>query len=341
MGGRSEAIRILITRNDRLGDVVLASPVILSVRKQFPDCYLGMLVRPAAYEAVSENPHLDTVLIDEGGTQGFKKLLHQLRQLKFDVALILFSDFRMGLLTATAGIPRRIGQASKIAQAFYTQRIVQRRSRALRHEAEYNLELSQAIGAEPICKTEVFISAKVQEQADRFLSGLKLHQDTILVGMHPGCGGSAKNLPPEKWVELAEALTRKLPVTIFITCGPGEERLIFRITSQLSIPYYTYPGPCGIQLLAALMSHFKVMVSPNTGPMHLAAALGAPTVSLFCPIRVCRPERWGPIGNRHLVIRPPLPWCDRCRPKRCPHPDCMDLIRIDKVVNAVGNLIPG
>jgi ADP-heptose:LPS heptosyltransferase len=336
--------RILVTRNDKLGDVVLATPVFLSLRRSFPQAHIAALVSPAGYEAVRDNPHLSEVVVDDErgenrGWPGFLKLVERVKQKRFDTALILFSDWRMGCLSLMAGIPRRIGPASKPAQIFYTKRIRQHRSRSIRHEAEYNLELAQVLGAEPVLKTEVWTSAGVKEEAERFFEKLGLDPQQPLIGIHPGSGGSSRNWSIEHFAKLANSVVDKLGASIFITHGPGEEQLVERLVSSLRVPPYRYPGNYGIQLLAEIIKRFKVFVSSNTGPMHLAAAVGTPSVSLFSPLIVCRPRRWGPIGNKHIVLIPELPECRRCRPDKCNHPDCQDLISAEQVFEAVIKLL--
>jgi ADP-heptose:LPS heptosyltransferase len=336
--------RILVTRNDKLGDVVLATPVFLSLRRSFPKAYIAALVGPAGYEVVRDNPRLDEILVDDErgkhrGWPGFKLLVEEIRQRQFDAALILFSDWRMGALCRLAGIPERIGPASKLAQVFYTRRILQHRSRSTRHEADYNLELAEVLGATPVRTLEVWTSSEVEQEAERFFNELRLPSRQPLIGIHPGGGGSSKPWSVERYAQLADGLADKLGAAVFITHGPGEEEMVEQLASSLKAPPYRYPGSYGIQLLAELIKRFKVFISSNTGPMHLAAAVGTPTVSLFSPLIVCRPQRWGPIGNKHIVLAPDLPACKKCRPHKCGHPECLDLIPAERVLEAAANLL--
>ena len=96
-----------------------------------------------------------------------------------------------------------------------------------------------------------------------------------------------------------------------------------------------------LRSFAALLAELTVFVSASTGPMHMAAALKIPTVSLFCPIRVCSPVRWGPIGNNSRVLMPDVPQCERCTAERCRYYNCMDLITVESAGEAVRDLAGG
>jgi len=330
--------RILLTRNDKLGDVILATPVIASLAASVPQAEIWALVRPACKEVVQDNPHLQGVLLDEGGAEGFSRLLDQIRSLKFDAALILFSDFRMGLLCCLAGIPRRIGPASKIAQIFYTRRIKQHRSKAERHESDYNLELAQVIGAQPLRRLEVVTSNQVQAEVEDFFNRLPRDRSKLLVGIHPGSGGSDRNWRPERYAEFMQAAVRELGADVLITSGPEDKEILRRVTAKFTDKYFAYPPDHGLQALAEILRHVDVFVSGSTGPMHLAAAVGTPTVSLFSPLWVCRPERWGPLGNPQVTLQPDLPICHKCRPQKCGHPHCVELVSAKQVLDAVRSL---
>jgi len=333
-------MRILVTRNDKLGDVILATPVIASLSASFPEAEVWFLVRPLYEELFQGHPHLKGVLTDRGGRAGFLQLLDQVRRLNFDAALILFSDFRMGLLSFLAGIPLRIGPASKPAQIFYNKRIWQHRSRAERSETDYNLELAQALGATPLRQLDVATSAGAKASVAAFFAGLQRDRSKPLIGVHPGSGGSDRNWRPERYAEFMQAAVRELGADIFITSGPDDKDVLRRVTAKFTDKYFAYPPGHGLQVLAEILRHVDVFVSGSTGPMHLAAAVGTPTVSLFSPLRVARPERWGPLGNPQVTLQPDLPVCHKCRPRKCGHPYCVELVSTKQVLEAARGLLP-
>ncbi len=340
----AEPNRILVTRNDKLGDVIVSTPVFLSLRQSFPNAHIAALVSLAGFEVLKDNPHLNEVLVDDTqgehqGRRGFKQLVAEVKQRNFDSAIILFSDWRMGQLCMMAGIPKRICPASKLAQLLYTKRIRQRRSKSIKHEADYNLELAAELGASIIRKTELWTPDFVKQRAQQFFDKLDIDPKAPIIGIHPGGGGSSRNWSIKRYAELGNELIDKLGATIFVTNGPGEEELVTQLADSLKTPAYRYPNHYGVQFLAELIKRFNICVSANTGPMHIAAAVGTPTVSLFSPLIVTRPQRWGPIGNKHVVLSPKLPECKNCRPKHCGHADCLELIPISEVLAAINKLL--
>ena len=352
--------KILITRTDRIGDVVLSTPVFISLKKSFPSVSISVLVRPYTKEIVTDNPNLDEVIIyDPEGEHktigGLLKLAKEIEKKNFDTALILFLDFKVGLLTYLSKIPKRIGPGTKLAQIFLTDRIKQHRSKVDKHETDYNLELAEILGAKPIRQSEIYIPYEITKRIDNFFSSIVNRQSSIsnpIVGIHPGSGGSARNWRHERYAELADKIIDKTGAVIFVTGGPGEEELVDRIINSVKIPplhpplfkggqggvkgkAFKYISYGGLKELAAVIERFNVLVGPSTGPIHIATAVGTPVVSIYCPIFVCQPKRWGPIGKNDIAIVPDVPFCERCVFEDCKYYDCMDRISVDRVFEEV------
>jgi len=335
--------KILITRTDRIGDVVLSTPVFKSLKNSFPSISISVLVRPYTKDIVTNNPNIDEVIIyDPEGEhrtiRGLLKLAKEIREKGFDTALILFLNFKVGLLTYLSGIPRRIGPAAKLAQIFLTDRIKQHRSKVDKHETDYNLELTEILGVKPIRQSEIYIPDEITKKVNVFFSELLTHNSqliTPIVGIHPGSGGSARNWKSERYAELANKIIGKTGAAVFVTGGPGEEELLDRIISSIKGKAVKYISYDGIKELAGVIKKFNIMVGPSTGPIHIATAVGTPVVSIYCPIFVCQPKRWGPIGEKDIVLMPDVPFCKKCVFEKCKYYDCMDMISVDRVFEEV------
>ncbi|MBI3599708.1 MAG: glycosyltransferase family 9 protein, partial [Nitrospinae bacterium] len=156
-----------------------------------------------------------------------------------------------------------------------------------------------------------------------------------IVGIHPGSGGSARNWKPEKYAELADKIIDKTGAVIFVTGGTGEEELLDRIVSSVKGKVVKYISYDGLKELSAVIKRFNVMVGSSTGPIHIATAVGTPVVSIYCPIFVCQPKRWGPIGEKDIAIVPDVPFCKKCVFEKCKYYDCMDRISVDRVFEEV------
>ncbi|OGW04874.1 MAG: hypothetical protein A2Z59_03470 [Nitrospinae bacterium RIFCSPLOWO2_02_39_17] len=335
--------KILITRTDRIGDVVLSTPVFKSLKNSFPSISISVLVRPYTKDIVTNNPNIDEVIIyDPEGEhrtiRGLLKLAKEIREKGFDTALILFLNFKVGLLTYLSGIPRRIGPAAKLAQIFLTDRIKQHRSKVDKHETDYNLELTEILGVKPIRQSEIYIPDEITKKVNVFFSELLTHNSqliTPIVGIHPGSGGSARNWKFERYIELADKVIEKTGAAVFVTGGPGEEELLDKIIGSIKGKAVKYISYDGVKELASVIKKFNVMVGPSTGPIHIATAVDTPVVSIYCPLFVCQPKRWGPIGEKDIALMPDVPFCKKCIFEKCKYYDCMDRISVDRVFEEV------
>jgi heptosyltransferase-2 len=341
--------RILVVRTDRIGDVVLATPLLRALRQTFPDAYLAALVRPYARDVLLHNPALDAVLCDDpqgvdAGRRGFWRQVLRLRRERFDTALLLMPTSRAAWLLFWAGIPVRIGVGRKFYEVVTGMRSVSRQGYVpLRHEADYCLDLGRAIGvqaeaSDAVLRTEVFLTASERAAAGRELRDLGLQDGDFVLGIHPTGGGSAPNWPVERWQELATALapaggdsgTRPAAPIVHLVTGESATPAWPRVPRTID-----RRGPRPLRQLIADLAHCDLVVGASTGPLHLAAALGVPTVGLFCPLPACSPQLWGPRGAAAATFVLPPPGCcpGRCPrdPKQCRFAE----IEVDAVVAAV------
>ena len=341
--------KILITRTDRIGDVVLSTSVFKSLKNSFPSVSISVLVRNYTKDIVTNNPNIDEVIIyDPEGEhrtiRGLHELAKEIKSKNFDTALILFLNFKVGLLTYLSRIPRRIGPATKLAQIFLTDRINQHRSGVGKHETDYNLELTEILGVKPIRQSEIYIPDEITSSVDKLFSSLITRHSsliTFIVGIHPGSGGSARNWKSERYAELANKIIEKTGATVFVTGGHGEEELLDRIIGSIKGKAVKYISYGGLKELAGVIKKFNVMVGPSTGPIHIATAVGTPVVSIYCPIFVCQPKRWGPIGEKDIALMPDVPFCKKCIFEKCKYYDCMDMISVDRVFEEVAKRLYG
>lgn len=336
-------MRILVIRTDRIGDLIASTPVFESIKKRYPDSCITAMVSPYTKDLLMNNPFVDKVIVyDENGSHkglsGLIGLSRELKEKRFDAVVTLYSKFRLGLLVYLAGIPKRIAPATKIAQIFYNYSITQRRSRSVKHEVDYNLDLLKALGVEePVRKVGLWIDSESNLVADAFIRQAGLTTARI-IGIHAGSAGSAKNWAPVRYSRLADELISKYGYSVILTGSLKERELLEKVSGSMSNRPFIYM-PDNLLQLAAILKKVKVFVSSSTGPMHMAAALNVPTVSLFCPIKACTPVRWGPVGNRQHVLMPPgVPQCDRCIGEKCEYYDCMDMITIESAATAVADL---
>lgn len=332
--------RILVVRTDRIGDVLLSTPVLSGLRAHCPGAYLAMLVSPYAREVVEGHPALNAVLEDDRtgrhrGIGGFLRLVRHIRAHRFDAAVVLHSTWRLALLSVLAGIPIRVGAGYRVYGPLFNFRVYEHRKDAKRHEVEYNLRMIEALGVPASSRLpHITLTTQDRDRAEALWRGWAIRSDERVAALHPGSGGSAREWPPASFAALGDRLTED-GVRVIITGGPDERALVDEVVKRMRTAPLTLAGETRIKELAAVLDACDVCVANSTGPLHLAAAVGTPAVALFCPITPCSPTRWGPYGEGHRVLQPDVPACPRCIHAACPYWDCMTRIPVDAVYAAV------
>lgn len=297
--------RVLIIRQDRVGDVVLSTALPREIKRQWPDAHVAVMLRPYTRDVYLHDPYVDAIFTDDYSASDrdrtFWAWVRELRRQRFTHALMLLPQARYNYMTFLAGIPVRVGVGAILFHVITGARWVMRHKyRINRHEADFSMDLARKIGVRPQSfAPRIHLDheerARVAALRDEWGSpGRKL------IGIHATSGGSAPNWPPSRYRELADRLEQ-------------DTRLRLLITDPV-VPSELDPWSCpnaGSTLRQAILrfAALDALVSASTGPMHVCAALGVPTVALFCPISSCAPVRWGPLGNRAEIILPAAGYC--------------------------------
>jgi len=333
--------RILVVRTDRIGDVVLATPLIRELRQTFPKAFIAAMVQPYTKDVLVNNPHLDEIILDEveqySISSGFWKQVKKLKSYKFDTALLLLPTERLAWMLFFADIRTRISVGLKPYEALTFMKTVSRHKyNPLRHEADYCMDLGRRIGVTSSnLRTEIFLTDFEKEIARDKMRRLGVNYAMVAVGIHPSNGHSAPNWKVERYVELAEQLLEFENVQIITTGSSKDIHLTDYFEEINSGRIINLIGKTSLRELIAVISQYDVLISSSTGPMHIAAALGVPTISMFCPLTACSPRLWGPLGNASKIIFPREDYCSfRCLgdPHIC---DFEDGISVKQVVEAL------
>jgi len=302
--------KILVVRTDRVGDVLLTTPVSTALRQAFPAARISWLVRPYTAPLLEHNPDVDQILVDRGASAG--ELTAQIKKENFDAAIVAYPRWRIVWALWRAGVPVRIGPASKLYSVLFTQRIWQHRSEGKKHEADYNLELLEPLGV-PFKRypTRLVLTDAEKRNARQTLESHRLTFSKPVVILHPGSGGSSARWPLTHFMELGDKL-QAAGCDVVVTGGPGENYQNIMIDNMHRIPVFIAAGSVSLRELAALFSCADLVVTNSTGPLHVAVALNVPTVSIYSPIPTCHPTRWGPYPaypegrKEHAVLVAPL-----------------------------------
>ena len=307
--------RLLVTRTDKLGDFMLTWPALADARAALPDARIDVLVGSAIAEIAGACPYIDEVVVDSGGST--IEMRHHLRTNRYDAAVALFSTARVAQVLWGAGISYRLGPATKLHQLFFNHRLKQRRSLSLKPEYEYNHDLiRQLLLDHEVAMPEAWsrppfwkpASADLERTGNQLAAAYAIAQDTHLVIIHPGSGGSAKNLSIEQYAELVNGLKSDRPLFILITAGPGEDQsasALLQLIRQHQAAVHVSTD--GLVAFAHVIAQARLFISGSTGPLHIAGALNCQTLAFYPRKRSSTPLRWQTINepSRRLAFAPP------------------------------------
>ncbi len=307
--------RVLVVRNDKLGDFMLAWPALALLRASLPGAHLDVLAPEYTREAAELCPSIDGVVLDPGSQAGARELVERLRAGRYDVLLTLFSTLRVAWAGWRARIPYRLAPATKWAQLFYSERLAQRRSRSQQPEHAYNSDLARHLvlhlGAEPVEVAPPYLrfdASEVRARRARLCSELGLDSALRLVFVHSGHGGSARNLALEHYAQLCRALTSDRGHALVLSAGPGERASAERLDALLdgAGPHGVFESRAGLADFARCVASADVFVAGSTGTLHLAGALDVPTAGFYPRRRSSTPLRWQTLNSpaRRLAWSP-------------------------------------
>ena len=319
--------RILLIRLDRLGDVVLSTPVAQVLRQTFPHAFIAMLVRPPCREAIEGHPAInETLVYDKDGPQrtlsGTIRFARALRRYGFDTALILHPSNRSHWIPWLAGIPRRIGYDRKNAWLL-TQRVPHRKQEGERHEAAYTLEMLRAIGIAPPTDPRPFVpvqpaaAQRIEALLATRLAATLPEAGGPLVAVHPSASCVSKRWMPERFAQVADRLAAERGARICVIGDGSAAHDAHDMVRAMRQPALNLVGQLSVGELAALLQRCALLLSNDSGPVHVAAAVGARVVDIFGRNqRGLSPHRWGPLGEGHTVLQRDV-GCVTCLAHRC------------------------
>ncbi len=350
-GGR---LRVLLIRPDHLGDVLLMTPALAPLRAAWPNAHITCLVGPWGEAVARRNPHVDAVLTlpfpgftrqpKASAWAPYAMARSQAQRLRgqFDIAVVLRFDHWWGaLLAALAEIPLRVGYDVPDVAPFLTTRVPYTPDA---HATVLNLALVETLTGRPIAvdpiawPMEFPVTAAERADADAWLAEQGVDAGERLVVMHPGAGADVKLWTNENWAAVGDALAVS-GMRIVLTGSAGEARLAADIGARMVYPAIDVAGATPLPRLAALLQRCDVVLGPDAGILHLATAVGTPTVRLYGPVD---PRKFGPWGDpaRHRVVvaEPPLAcqFCDRLDypPADLPLHPCVRWITVAQVLAA-------
>ncbi len=328
-----EKRKFLIARIDRIGDTVLATPIPRELKRSFPGCEVSVLVRSYTRDIFVGNPHVDNILVWDDFGRGLKKIMylgHFLRGYRFTDIFMLLPNETLAYASVIAGIKRKFGTSRKPYHILTgTSTLTRGEDASVNSESAWCLEFVKAAGGSVTDdSTEIHLFEDEKKSVKGIRESLAPNGEKI-IGVHITSGGSAPNMPPNEYLKLITLLSDKNDCKVVVTDNNLPDGVTLPDTIQM-------PNK-GKNLREAILNFaaLDLLISSSTGTMHIAAALKAETLSLFCPLPACTPSLWGPVGNQARFILPEPNYCQtRCPgdPKKCDFsgPGGIDSSRIQK-----------
>ncbi|MBU1887883.1 MAG: lipopolysaccharide heptosyltransferase II [Candidatus Omnitrophica bacterium] len=329
--------RILIVNVNWLGDTLFVIPFIRALRESHPQSYISVLTHPRCGEVLMASPHIDEIIIyDEKGRN--KHLLSkfavisQLKSKKFDIAFILRKSLSRSMLLFLSKIPRRIGYDNKRAGFLLTKKVPL--PTKVLHKAEYFLGLARAVGIDPKkARYEFFISDTEKKEAAKILREAGLKKEESFIAINAGGNWDLKRWPAENFAELGDRIYDKLHLKVVLTGAVKDIELCKKISDMMKHKPILLCGKTDLKTLGAIFEMAKWAISNDSGPMHIAAGMGASLVALFGPTS---PEITGPYGNGVcVVLRKDIGCKIPCYMLSCKDNKCMKAITVEEVLRAI------
>jgi len=327
--------RILIIKLRGIGDVVLSNIVIDNLRKDFPNAKIDYLVEKPSEPGLLGLKDFNRVLLFERNDFWKKvSLIFQVRKTKYDLIFDFFTNPSTALITFLSGAEYRVGFPYRGRK--YAYNLFGPEERGKYHSAQLHLETLKLLGlSSSFTRLHYSINSSALTMADKYFKKNFLENDFV-VGICPTGGWKSKKCDPEKFAEISNALIKEYNAKIFIIWGKSDEADANKIRSLIGSKSFIAPET-SIQELAALISHCKILIANDSGPMHIASAVGIPVLGLFGPTN---PYMHGPFGDKNEWIRLDELECIECNLLVCPRKhECFRDLPVEKVLHKVGSLI--
>jgi len=334
-----EPKNILIVRTDRIGDVVLSLPLAGLIKKYYPDCKVTFLLRNYTKELTDEHPNINEVIIikENNGKIPVSSNVNLLKKKSFDSCIVVYPTLVTALIVYLSRINIRVGSGYRWYSFLFNRRVYEHRKYAEKHELEFNVSLLKIFGInESVTPNNVKFDIKINpttlDSVKKKLSNYGVDLTKKIIIAHPGSGGSAVDLPLEKFAEIISSLNNLEKAAVIVTGSENENEICDLISGDSNV--VNLAGKLNLSELAALISCCSVFISNSTGPIHIAAALGIFTIGFYPKILACSAKRWGPYTTKKAVFLPEIE-CKNCTREQCERIDCMNSINYEGVIKEV------
>ena len=316
--------RILMIRTDLMGDVVLSLPAVHAMRRAYPQAQIDMLVLPPNVGIIKHDPAISRIVTYDpniwrrpnafltlASYKKFLGLMRDLRSARYDLCLSLAGDWA-SVFAFFSRARRRVGYRGEAYPFFMTDPVEGKRYRVRQHEVDYIAGLARAAGGtiegeqrEP----KLMVSEQARAEVKELLASYGVQEGDLLIAAHAGAtNGLAKRWPIPHWAKLADLLIEELGATVVLTGAASDAEIVAAVVSRMRKQPLNLVGKTNVPQLAALLERCALVISGDSGPLHIAGAVGTPVVAIHGPTD---PGLSGPVGKEGTVLRLGI-WCSPC-----------------------------
>ena len=297
--------KIIIARTDKIGDLILSIPSFFMLRKMYPDAEITLLVRDYNYNIVKNLPYINRVVQIDRYRR--KELLEKIKYFNADVFIALYVDNFVMELAKASKAKVKIGPLSKLKSFFtFNRGVLQKRSKSIKHEAEYNLDLIKKLDKKLFenkfeINTQIFLDKSNLEAAEKFFKDTCIGDKVLVV--NPFMGGSAKNITDKQYADiLREVIDRVEEVDIIVTAHISDEERGLKLLEEIGKDkVYLFANGGELLNIGAIIDRAKVYFGGSTGPTHIAGSLQKSIVALYPKKATQSLVRWGVFGNEDVT----------------------------------------
>ena len=334
--------RILVIRRRYLGDVVLLGSLLRNLRLHWPQAHIAALVEPAYSGILALNPDVDQVVAPPAGPLAWPGFLARLRRAAYTHVLDIDNTERTALIGRLSGAPVRVGlhhgaHPLRLARLYSAVAYDPEPVHEARPISEYYLKALGPAGV-PVATREIRLVAREADVAEwrRFVGA---PGRTLLV--HPGSRSACRIWPADRFAAVCDRVQDELGAQVVLVGGPGERPLVREIRARARAHLLALGEPPSLPALAALARACTALLCHDSGPMHVAAAVGTPVVALFGSQN---PALFRPPGEGHALLAPPMPCAPCVAPEACVPGDsyrtfCVRRLTVDQVYGAVRGVL--
>ena len=294
---------ILISRTDKIGDVILTLPMIPEIKRLSPSSKISLFISNKLGNLLNGYEGVDNIFYYEDVVDN---LLNFFKSNDFDTIINVFPRKDIAVASFRAGIKTRVGTAYRFYSFLFNERIKEHRKYAVKHESEYNLNLLSFLNKEISFEKIFHLSYTDSEYRDlKNKLSKHLNLDTKYIIIHPGSKGSAVDLPVNKLIELAEYVKTKYPLVKIVVTGLDQESNVTSLFPlKLGGDIINLTGMLDLREMMILIDKCNLFVSNSTGPIHIAGALNKKIIGFYPNSAPMNAVRWKPLSNQAVIISP-------------------------------------